>query len=294
MDWITYSLIVAVATAAASIIDKMVLSKWITKPSGSFFVFGVIEALSGVVALLVLGVPHLSPLPLIAALASGAAFAASSLCYFEAVKVEEVTRVVPIFSLAPLVVAVIAAVFLGEIFTPALYLGVVLITGGAFLLSLKRLRGWRFGRGLAWMLLAVVLISSGSVVSKYLLDQAGPWTIFAYSKIGTIFATLPFAVGGYRAVAESVRSYGARVLVFTGLSEVLTAGSSIFFLYAARTGYVTLVNALVSTHPFFLLLFTVLLSVYRPDILKEELGRGQAVRKLLAIAAIFIGALLIT
>ncbi len=294
MNWVAYSLIVAVATASAGVIDKMVLSKWMTKPSGSFFVFGVIETLSGVIALLALGLPRLAPLPLVVALATGAAFGASSLCYFQAVKVEEVTRVVPVFSLAPLVVAVLAGIFLGEVFTPARYLGVLLITVGAFLLTLKRLRGWRFSRGLLWMLMAVVLISSTSVVSKYLLGQAGPWTIFAYSKLGVAFSTLPFARGGYGAVAAAVKKFGGRVLLFTGISEVLTAGSTIFFLFAAQTGYVTLINALISTHPFFLLLFTVLLSVYRPDILKEELGGGRVLNKLIAMGAIFAGVLLIT
>ena len=294
MTWVAYALIAAVATAVCSVIDKLVMSKWMADPAGSYFVFGVIEALSGLIALAVLGFPRLPALPLAVALLTGAAFGASSLCYFRAVKVEEITRVAPIYSLVPLFVALFAAVFLRERLSVWQYLGVLLIAGGAVMLSLKNIRGWRFSRGLWWMLLAGGLISSGVVSSKYLLASADPWTIFAYNKLGTIISFLPLAASGRRALTAAVRRYGRPVLIFTGLSEGLTSITTIFFLYAARTGYITLVNALIGVHPFFLLIFTVLLSVYRPKILKEELGGGLVWRKAAAIACLVAGAWLIT
>jgi len=294
MTWVIYSLIAAIATAVIGILDKMVLAKWMTKPTGSFFVFSVIETASGVIALALLGWPRLNGGQMSIALLSGAAFAAASLCYFEAVKVEEISRVGPLFSLSPIFVAVFAAVFLGEVFTVRQYLGVLLLTGGAFLLSLKSLRDWRFGRGLWWMLLGVGLISAGAVASKYLLDTSRPWTVFAYTKLGTIIIALPLLVPGYRSLAESVRGSGPRVLVYSGLSEGLTSITTIFFLLAASTGYITLVNALIGTQPFFLLFLTVLLSAYWPKILQEEISRRLILRKAVAIAGIFAGIWLVT
>lgn len=228
-------------------------------------------------------------IPLVISLATGTAFAASSLCYFKAIKMEEVSRVMPLYDLSPVVVAIVAAVLLGEVFAPTTYLGIFLISFGAVLLSLKRLRGLRFGRGMAWMLLAVVFIAGGVIASKIALDTLDPWTVFAYGKLGTVFATLPFARDGYRVFFEAVRAYGRPVVVATLVSESITSMTTIFFLLAASTGYVTLVNALVGTHPLFLLLFTVLISVYRPSILKEELGGALLARKIFAIACMGLG-----
>lgn len=287
--WVLYALTAAVIVSVVTVIDKAVLSKWMARPSGSFFAFGVVETLVGIVALLALGVPRLSLPVLAAALATGAGYAAATLFYFRALKAEEASRVVPLYNLSPIVTAVLAAVFLGEVFAPGTYGGVLLVVIGAVLLSLKRLRGWRFGKGIAWMLMSVLCVSVSSIVSKRLLGSVDPWTLFAYGKIGTAFVALPAALDGASAFFAAVRRHGKRVALFTALSEGLTSIVSIFFLLAASTGYVTLVNALIGTQPLFLLIITSLLSVYRPDILKEELGGAVLLRKMAAIACLLLG-----
>ncbi len=292
--WILYSLLAAAAAAFSSVIDKMVLSKWMTKPAGSYFVFGAIEALSGLAAFVVLGGPRLPFATAILALGTGAAFALSTLFYFQAINVDEVTRVVPLYNLIPIFTAVFAAAFLGEMFSPLKYLGVFLVIVGALLLTLKRLRGFVPGKGAGWMLLAVVTITASAIISKYLLASADPWTLFAYNKIGTLFATAPAWGKGLPAFRDALRRHPAPVFVFTFLSEALTSITTIFYLLAASTGFVTLVGALIGTQPFFLLLFSVLFSVYRPDLLREELGGRLILRKIAALFCLFIGVFLIT
>ncbi len=291
--WIAYALTAAVLVAVVNVIDKTVLSKWMARPSGSFFAFGAIETLVGATALLALGVPRLPPAVLALALATGAAYAAATFGYFRAMKVEEASRVAPLYGLVPLATAVLAAVFLGEVFAPDRYFGVALLMLGALLLSLKRVRGWRFSKGVAWMLFGVLCIAASSVVSKHLLGTIDHWTLFAYNKLGVAFVALPAAFAGAPAYLQAVRRHGRRVVAWTAASEGLTSIVTIFFLFAASTGYVTLVNALIGTGPFFLLLFTSLLSVYRPDILKEELDAGLLARKVVGIACLFAGAVLI-
>lgn len=291
--WVLYALTAAVIVSVVTVIDKTVLSKWMARPSGSFFAFGVVETFIGVVALLALGVPRL-PLPVLAAaLATGAGYAAATLFYFRALKVEEASRVVPLYNLSPIVTALLAAAFLGEIFGPGTYAGVALVVVGAVMLSLKRVRGWRFGKGIAWMLVSVLCVSVSSIVSKGLLGTVDPWTLFAYGKLGTAFVALPASVDGAHAFFAAVRRHGKRVAFFTALSEGLTSIVTIFFLLAASTGYVTLVSALIGAQPLFLLIITSLLSVYRPDILKEELSGPVLLRKIAAIACLLLGVAII-
>jgi drug/metabolite transporter (DMT)-like permease len=63
---------------------------------------------------------------------------------------------------------------------------------------------------------------------------------------------------------------------------------------AVSLGPVTLVTALSSLQPFFVLVFALLLSRFLPGVLKEETGRSTVFLKLASIALMFAGAVLIT
>jgi bacterial/archaeal transporter family protein len=67
---------------------------------------------------------------------SGLATGASWLCYFRALQIGDAARVAPVDKLSVVLVAVFAAVFLGEHLALHNWLGVVLIAGGALLVAL--------------------------------------------------------------------------------------------------------------------------------------------------------------
>lgn len=68
---------------------------------------------------------------------SGLATGASWLCYFRALKLGDASRVAPIDKLSVVLVAVFAAIFLGERLSAVNWAGVALIAAGAVLVSLK-------------------------------------------------------------------------------------------------------------------------------------------------------------
>lgn len=69
---------------------------------------------------------------------SGLATGASWLCYFRALKAGDVSKVAPVDKLSVVLVAVFAAVFLGERLSGRDWLGVGLVTAGVLVLALKR------------------------------------------------------------------------------------------------------------------------------------------------------------
>ncbi|MBI1196513.1 MAG: EamA family transporter [Phenylobacterium sp.] len=69
---------------------------------------------------------------------SGAATGLSWLCYFQALKLGEASRVAPVDKLSVVLVAVFAAIFLGERLDVRGWAGVGLITAGALLIALRR------------------------------------------------------------------------------------------------------------------------------------------------------------
>lgn len=68
---------------------------------------------------------------------SGLATGASWLCYFRAVKIGDVARVAPVDKLSVVLVAIFAAVFLGERLAGVNWLGVILIAVGAALVAYR-------------------------------------------------------------------------------------------------------------------------------------------------------------
>jgi bacterial/archaeal transporter family protein len=68
---------------------------------------------------------------------SGLATGASWICYFRALQLGDAARVAPIDKLSVVLVALFGAMFLSEKLTPANWLGVALIAGGAILVAAK-------------------------------------------------------------------------------------------------------------------------------------------------------------
>ena len=67
---------------------------------------------------------------------SGLATGASWLCYYRAIQIGEVSKVVPIDKLSVVITLVIAAVFLHEKFTPKSVIGCILIGAGTLVMIL--------------------------------------------------------------------------------------------------------------------------------------------------------------
>lgn len=74
---------------------------------------------------------------LLAILLSGLATGASWLCYFRALKLGDAARVAPLDKLSVVLVAIFAAVFLGERLSGTNWAGVALIAAGAVLVAQK-------------------------------------------------------------------------------------------------------------------------------------------------------------
>jgi len=68
---------------------------------------------------------------------SGLATGLSWICYFRALKIGKAAQVAPIDKLSVVLVAIIAAVFLGEKLSPINWAGVALIGAGAVLVAVK-------------------------------------------------------------------------------------------------------------------------------------------------------------
>jgi len=292
--WVFFSILGPLFWSISNIIDKYVLTKWVKKPLVPIVVTSIICLAVGLIIYSTVGFLYLSYLNVFLAILTGIITILIYVLYFKALQIQEASRVIPLFYLSPLFILILAAVFLNEVFTPLKYLGIFLVIGGTILISVKNFSKISFGKAFWWMILAAGLDAINAVLTKHLLNLADFWTIFGYKNIGMFIGSIPITYFYLDELIRTVKQYGKKVVIAISASETITLIGTLFFTIAMFIGYVTLTRTLSSIQPFFVLLFTLLLSIFYPLILKEELGKLVISQKILAIILMFIGVILIT
>ncbi len=295
MTWILFSILAALVWAIVNTADKFVLTKIVKKPIVPVMIMGLIGFAIGVVVYFIHGFSELSSFNIFLALMAAIFYVLTIMLYFRAAKIEEISRVVPLAYLTPLFILIFAGVLLDERITFIKILGVLFLVGGSILISFKNSLKLSFGKAFWLMVLSAVTLAINSVITKYLLEFADYWTIFAYTRgIGITVALIPFFYLNFSDLMMTVKENGKKAIGLISLNESLRQVGGLFITIAISLGSVTLVNALASLQPFFVLVFMVILSIFYPHILKEEIGKSTLTIKIIAIILIFIGAVLIT
>jgi len=293
MSWIIFSILAAFIWSIVNTVDKYVLTKWVRKPIIPVMIMGVIGLIVALIIFLINGYSYLSAGHIGLGLLAGIFYIIANIFYFKAAKIEEISRVAPLFHLAPLFLVILAAVFLGEIFTPLKYLGIFLLVIGAILISSRDLK-IKLGKAFWLMIMSTLFFSFDLIITKYLLDFADFWTIFAYIRIGAGIGLIPIFYLYFNELKSLVAEHGGKVVGVISANETLNVFGALSATIAASLGFITLVEALASLQSLFLLIITVTLSIFYPKILKEEIKKFTVLLKFIAIVLMFIGVILIS
>lgn len=292
MLWAILTIIATMIWATTNIIDKTVLSKWVKNPLVILSVFGVLSFIVSILIYLLRGFSQFSITSISLGILSGIIVMISGFFYLHALKIEEVSRVVPLVYFYPLFVSILAAIFLNEVFTFLKYFGVILLVIGAVLLSSKNLK---ISLSKAFWMMIAYSIAMATAISmiKYLLNITDYWTVFAYEGIGLFLFIIPIVFLMIPDIKKMIKKYGKKVIIVISTNESLKILAGLVSTIAFSVGYVTFVSALSSVQPFFVLSFVVLLSMFYPEILKEKITKSILIQKIFAITLMFIGAILI-
>lgn len=173
---------------------------------------------------------------------SGLATGGSWLCYFRALQLGDINKVVPIDKSSTVLTIVLAFLFLHETVSPAKILGVVLIGLGTFLMIEKKDVASTCVRSKSWLLYAI-----GSALFASLTSILGKIGISGIpSNLGTAIRTgvvllmawvMVFATGKMGAL----RQIPSRELLYISLSGLATGGSWLCYYKALQLGPASLV-----------------------------------------------------
>ena len=289
--WIALSLLAAGIWAVVNITDKYVISKNAVKPAIPVFILSIIGLMAGLSCWLVIK-PEFSRL-LFLGLVIGASYPAVNFLYFKSLKMEDVSRVVPWFALESVLVIIFSAVLLDEILSVRQYLGALVIITGLFFMTVKKNFSLRPGKWMIYMLLADIIFAAQVLLEKYILNNIRPLELFAALEIGAFVGFLPYWYYN-RKIIKKFLTHETKIAKIIMANETANIGATLILLTAMSGGYAALVTVLASTQYFFILLLAVLVSLFYPRIIREELSVSLLSLKAVAILLIISGIYLIT
>ena len=209
---------------------------------------------------------------------SGMATGASWLCYFRALGLGDVNKVVPIDKSSTVLTILLALIFLGEQITWIKAVAVVLIGVGTFLMIEKKKnteekvprRGW-----LIYAVLSAVFASLTSILGKVGIDGVE-------SNLGTAIRTavvlaMSWLIVFNKGKRHAVRSIPRGELCFICLSGISTGGSWLCYYKALRDGLASVVVPIDK--------LSILVSVAFSAVVFHERLRKKAALGLLLIVA---------
>lgn len=300
MSWVFLALGSALAFAVVSALDKILIQRFVPNPRAFIVLVGLIQF--GLAAV-VLPFAKFSGYGLDIALiscASGFLAGIYLVLMFWVMRMQDVSRVVPITSTHPIFVAILAQVFLGEIISVLAWAGIIVTVGGAALMSFgPTTRQSERGQS-QWVPFALLMVSSlafglSQYLTKVVADDIDVWSMFVWRGIGLGTACVGIMVRRsmfpdlVRAIRDPV---SISLAVFTEGLLVLVA--VILQLLAIYSGPVSLAVTVMAIRPLFVFILGILLSLGVSRVLDEPLEGRILATKIAAIGMTVGGIIAVT
>lgn len=293
MNWLTIAIVSAVVFALVSILDKVILVRYIRDARTFIVMVGFIQFPMGLIILPFVPFESYSSATLAAGYFSGFLWGISLIAMFLAMRQEDVSKVVPVISISPVFVAIGAVIFLSERLTALHWLAIILTVAGAMVISVRMTgtsRLPRFNSTFALLIAGSITIAGGQFLTKVAADDMGVWNLLTLRNMGlgsacVLFMFRPHVLKETAKVLSDATAAGVfflteGVLVFIGL--VLT-------IWAIDLGPVSLVATAMSSRPLFVFMMSVGLSLPMWRLLNEPLDRRTLAVKLVSIGMIIVG-----
>lgn len=291
-EWFQLALISSALYALNNILTKYTVDKHIRDPIALMMFIGVMDTFLASYAYFFKGVVLALTWPHIVALLQGFFYFIGRICILEAMKHEEVSRVMTMSLTSPLSVAILAYFLLGEAFPTHIYLGILMIVLSSVIITYRKVRKPGQHRWICLTLMSVLALSVGSVCAKYATLLGFWYVVFGGSAGYVLLSLMLFTYPTTRKAFQKAFWMRKHYLLVASIYAIIVVG---WFVYikAFMMGPISLVSAVGGTISLFTLAYAVVLSLFWPKILKEEIDRKTLGQKLLAALLMLWGVYLL-
>lgn len=291
MSWIFFAVAAQLSYAASNIMDRFLIEKRLRDPKNLSVLGGTLAAF-GVAILVLRGFPRIGAVNIMVLLAAGVSSGVALIPYYKALAREDVSRIVPQFQFIPLIVLVLSYLLLGETLKPSQLWGFALILAAGYLLAVEKFEvsAFRLRRSFRYVLLAGFLFSLPSVFFKYAVVTHDFWDATGYELAGTgLGALFIYLWLDKKQFWEEARGAGAGTWGLILSNEAIYLLGIISMFWATTLTAVPLVSVLGGLQPLFVFLLGLVLSIWFPHVIKEDISRQTIALKIIAIMLVFVG-----
>lgn len=290
MSWYILVLISSSLFAANNLIEKYVVDKHINNPMTMTIVGCFLSGLIGLV--LFIFFPNLRQISTgqgSILLISGALNIFYLLPYYQALKLEDASLVVPLFHFEYVFVLVLGAIFLKEYLTIKQIIGLIIIIISSLFLGCKDIRKLLKPRKSFWlMVLASLMIVLSTIAFKGVTNNYGFLTGMTYFLLGGgLMGTILLCIPKYRKNVMQVNYKSVGLILL--LDDAIDMIAKFCSRYAVTLTMVTFVYVLSSVQSLFVLVYGIILTLFFPKIIKEDISRATIINKIIVGLVMFVG-----
>lgn len=283
-SWVLYALLGTAITTVVVFIDKYNLTEQIKDYRGMAIYSAIVGLVVGTFLWVATGFPLLNLRDGLLVILTGVLSISSAAIYFYVIQRESGSKVIFLLQLVPVIVLILAVMFLKEELTIRRLVGFLLILIPSLLVSSMKdgKLSLNFNKNMQLLILADFISAISAVLFKFVVDVGTFSKVVAYESWG-------WAIGGIllftfipsvrRAFITTTKSLKRTALVLVFGNEFVYVTSKLLMFFAISLGPVYLVNVLGGTQVLFGIIYGVILTLIAPRIFKEDISRSGLAKK---------------
>lgn len=291
MSWLVYALVGYASVAVANITDKLLVDKYLKDSSVVVVFTGAVAAFVGLAMLPIVGIPTYGVSEWVRIILAGMCLQFYLLPYFRSLELEDASTVVPLAQAVPIFSLLLASFYLGEKLTGMQIVGFGFILVGALWMSTSKKGSFRLRKVFWLMMSASFLFALSTVLFKGIVNDENVMQTIAIESIGIGVGTaflllLPGYAKKVKKYFQKMPSAGYGALA---TSETFYVAFRFLLLYAYSLGSVSIVSVLSGIQPVFVLIYSIVLSIFLPKTFHEDMSRETLLKKVGAFTLMLIG-----
>jgi len=290
---IFFSILSPAISGISNYIDKYFLEKYNIAPVTVTIYGGIAGFIFGLIVLFFTGLYPINFRLTVIILASGFFTNLCLLPYYKALLHDETSRVIPLFQFVPIFVLILSFLFLGETLSLKQYTGCFIIIFASFIITLEKfdLKIFKIRPAFWLMMLSSFLYAISVVLYKFGVEQIPFWHTLPYEGFGIALGAL--AIFAYKDNKQifftETKNFKKNIYILISINETIYVLARYTTYFALSLISASIVNVLSGFQPFFVLVFGIILSIWYPKILKEEVSKKVLFQKIMSIVFMFLG-----
>ncbi|MCC6643929.1 EamA family transporter [Candidatus Peregrinibacteria bacterium] len=287
MNWILLTLAAAGIEAISNVFDRFFLKNDTKQPDSLLGIWGVFALIMFCTPALISQTVSLDSTVILFGLLAGAIYILAMHFYYQAIARAEVTRIVPILSLGPMIIVVGASLFFQEAHTILQFIGIGIILLGMTIEAFDNISHKFIARqAIIFMSLAAILFATKNLLAKGLsLESSNPLNVLFWVGWGVFIFSLPYLFKHRKEVFRARQ----KLQVNFCLAAALAASCTMLYTSATLIGPAGLVAFLHRIEIFFVFIIAQVIDYRHPKLLKEKFNKKAFWQKLIGVLLIFIG-----